>query len=207
MISILLYAEMLHDLGIHLFDGMEASSAFWPFLIITFVTYLAYDVLSEDYPIISAILCFISAFTVFVYGQLEGDPFWFVDWENSNIIWFFVCLIFSFFLISASFQACWSNACMIKHIFAAPLSAILGIALGISWFIAAMTLLATFLVNHTAVAMLCVIGAFGSLSTNLAPAIYVDGKGWITGEEHGNNRFHGDDGNYYKRNSDKWVRY
>ena len=206
--KILLYSKMLNDFGIDWFNGIEAQSCFWLCLVVALVSYGVYVVFAEELPIVALAGNVVSALTVMVYAQLDGDPFWFIDWENSHWFWWFLCVIIAVVFITSAFQTFWAHICMIKYLFTCPVNALLGLVLGILWFAAAMSLVGAFMVNHTFVSVLIILCSIGSLTDGAhVPAIYVSGEGHITGHGYdGGSKFHGDNGGNYHYDGNKWLR-
>lgn len=205
---ILLYSKMLDDLGLVFLKGVEAQPYFWYCFIIVFITYGVYVVFAEDEPLLSLAGSLIAAFAIFIYVQLDGDPFWYIDWETSSWYWWLFCAMFTIGVVVMAFQTFWAHICLIKYLFRSPVNAIIGVLVGIVWFAAAMCMVGTIVVNHSLLCILALFVSIGSLSGGTAvPTIYVKDEGHITGHGYdGGSRFHGDNGNDYHYTGNEWFR-
>lgn len=184
-----------------------AEGCFWWFFIIAIACYVGFCALAEERPWIAFALNLASAVTIWVYAQLPGDKFWFMEWGDGEhwIRWFFGLFCSAVFL-GICFRLAWEHVKMILALFRIPLVAIVGVIIGLSWFCAAMNMVAALASDHTFAFLLILLGALPSSSAHV-PTIYVEGEGHITGHGyHGGDRFHGDNGNDYEYDGSRWHR-
>ena len=191
-----------------MFSELYAEDSFWWFFIIAVGCFVAFSILAEENPWLAFAANLVSAITIITYSQLNGDKFWFLDW-NGGEHWFrwIVCFFLTIAFLAFSFRTAWEHIKLIAELFSFPLLAIVGIVVGLAWFAAAMYMLGALIVDHTFAFILIIICSLSGSGSTHVPTIYVEGEGHITGHGYnGGDRFHGDNGNEYRYDGSDWHR-
>ena len=150
----------------------------------------------------SFVLAVLSPLSMDIYFHNAPDPFWFCDFDKINWILALIGLFFGWLMMAAMAGLAIGFIKNIRFLFSNPIWAIISVILSVLWFGATLNGVAAFFDNHPFLGFLMIIGL---LPTSKTPTIYVEGVGHVTGHGYnGGSSFHGDDGNDYKYDGNKW---
>lgn len=165
-------------------------------------TYIAYKCFSDLGLFASFALALMSPLLMDMYFYHAPDPFWFCDFYKINWVIAFIGIIVAYTVLYVIFSVSIGLMKNLRFLFSDPLWSVLIFILGIVWFFAAVNGVKSLFHHHEFLGLLLIMGVVPACKT---PTIYVEGKGHITGRGYdGGNKFHGDDGNDYTYDGNKW---
>lgn len=186
-------------------SGMTDIGRFWLFFISASVLYILSIQLIETKPVLSIITNLLSAGTVFLWTESCTKCFWFLNWDNQNIILWFVYLVLTSMFFGIIAGTALSNLKEITNHFDNILPNVIFLFVGLAWGLVLFKLISVMFYEHPLLFFFALIGAIPSSRT---PTIYVAGEGHVTGHGHsGGGEFTGDNGHEYWYDGDQWHRY
>ena len=188
-------------------DWQADSVAFWVLLVLAAILYFISMSLYEESPLTAVFVNLLCAGTLFLYSGTTGEVFWFINFEEQNLIVWFVCYLLTAVFFGILIGMTWGHIKLVVEIFSDFWVGLVGLVIGCICGILLLRFFSIIISEHPIICVLTLLGAIGSGSPSHTPTIYVKGEGHITGHGYdGGSSFRGDNGNHYTYDGSKWYK-